>query len=282
MIVEEIEYISPPDVAGVVSALAAHGEGAKILAGGMSLVPMMNLGLARPDVVISLSRVSELRFVTDEDGLRIGGMARHCDLARSDAVRRHAPTLAEAASVIGDVQVRNRGTIGGSLAHGDPAADYLPVLIAQGARCQAVSASGSRWIAVADLVIDVMQTCLRPGEVLVAVEVPLLPGGGASAFARFVRVEGNYAIVTAAAVATAGHVRVVVGGATTTPVVVESVAGDPALAADEITARIDELTEDAYGDVAGDSEYRRAMAGVFGRRVAVRALEARKPEGERG
>lgn len=274
MIVQELEFVAPSDVAGVVSALAEHPYGAKLLAGGMSIVPMMNLGLARPEVVVSLSRVEELRFIDATDGLRIGATTTHAELARNDAVRRLAPMLAKAASGIGDVQVRNRGTIGGSLAHGDPAADYLPVLIAHNARCEVTSSRGSRWIPAVDLVVDIMQTSLEADEVIVAVDLPPPSGDAGSSFARLARVKGNYAIVTAAAVATADSVRAVVGGATATPVVAESFTDEAqgADAVEEIVARIEELTEGAYGDIAGDAEYRRAMAREFARRVAEQAV----------
>lgn len=272
------------DLAAVLEAVSERPYGTKLLAGGMSLVPMMNLGLARPETVVSLSRVSELVFVDESrTTVGIGSMTTHRRIAADQILLRECGMLSEAARGIGDVQVRNRGTLGGSLAHGDPAADYLPVLCACRARCEVASTRGSRWIDADALVVDIMQTSLEPDEVVVQVEVPKRAQRTGSAFARFVRVEGNYAIVTAAAVATEDSVRVVVGGATGTPIAFEVQMEDTQAAGahvvDELEAGIFAAAGDAYGDIAGSADYRRAMARVFCRRVAKQALASLWREG---
>lgn len=284
MITNEFEFRAPTDLQGVLEAIAERPYGTKLLAGGMSLVPMMNLGLTRPEIVLSLSRVAELVFVDESrTTVRIGSMTKHRDVVANEILLRECGMLSEAARGIGDVQVRNRGTLGGSLAHGDPAADYLPVLCAYRARCEVASRRGSRWIDADALLVDIMQTSLELDEVVVQVEVPKRAQRTGSAFARFVRVEGNYAIVTAAAVATQDSVRVVVGGATATPIAVEVQMEDTqavgAHIVDELETGISEGAADAYGDAAGGADYRRAMARVFGRRVAEQALTSFWHEG---
>lgn len=272
MITEELEFLAPADLGAALKALAERPYGAKALAGGMSLVPMMNLGLARPEAVVSLSRIPELAFISDDgNAVRIGSMTTHRELATSEIVLRECEILSKAAGGIGDVQVRNRGTLGGSLAHADPAADYLPVFIACGARCEVASTRGSRWIDADALALDIMQTSLEPDELILHVEFPKLPEAAGTAFARFVRVEGNYAIVTAAALSANGRLRAVVGGATPTPICVDANTADVA----EIGSRVYDAASETYGDIAGDAEYRRAMARVFAQRVAEEALPAR-------
>lgn len=159
MIAQELEFHAPARVEEAVSLLERYGGEAKALAGGMSLVPTMNLGLARPAAVVSLNRLADLAYVAEErSSLRIGALTRHREVERNELIRRRCPLLGEAAASIGDVQVRHRGTIGGSLAHADPAADYLPVLVVTGATATALGPGGRRSIPVRELVVDVMRT----------------------------------------------------------------------------------------------------------------------------
>src|SRR5262249_53675342 len=140
VISQELDFYAPTTLSEALDQLAANAEDGKALAGGMSLVPAMNLGIARPTAVVSLNRLSELDYVREDgDVVRIGAMTRHARIVRDEVVTRSFPLLAQAASGIADVQVRNRGTIGGSIAHADPAADYLPVVLALGATLRAVS-----------------------------------------------------------------------------------------------------------------------------------------------
>jgi carbon-monoxide dehydrogenase medium subunit len=133
MISNEIEFHAPGSLAEALDLLASEGEDLTVLSGGMSLLPMMNLGIVRPSKVLSLNRVSELGHVTERDGeIVIGAMVRHQRVATDPLIQRHAPLVAATARVVSDIQVRNRGTIGGSVAHADPSADYLPALAAAG------------------------------------------------------------------------------------------------------------------------------------------------------
>ncbi len=272
MISSELAFYAPATLAEALEQLAAAEYGATILAGGMSLVPTMNLGLARPETVISLNRIDELAYIEeDADTIRIGAMTRHRDLIGHPIVQAHCPSVAAAASVIGDVQIRNRGTIGGSVAHADPAGDYLPVLAAAGATAVVRSATSERRIGAREFVVDIMRTALEPGELLTELELPKLPADGGSAFVRLARVEGAFAIVNAAAVTSGGSATIAVGGATASPAVAE-VAGDASL--EEAGDAVYEATEDAFGDLSGSAEYRREMARVYARRALAEARDA--------
>jgi carbon-monoxide dehydrogenase medium subunit len=281
VISREIEFHAPRELEGVLALLAQHGADATLLAGGMSLVPAMNLGVAQPGLVVSLNHVAGLDDVTEDgDTLRLGALVRHERVRTDPRIRQHCPFLSEAASLIGDVQVRHRGTLGGSIAHADPAADYLPVLIAAGARITLQSAEGARTLAASDFFVDLMLTDRASTELVVGVEVPKLAPPVGTAYLRLARVEGSFAIVNAAAVIEAGGRtgRVAVGGVGPTPVLVDVGpllgAGLSDAALDAIGDAAFEASADAYGDVSADPEYRQAMARVFARR-AVRAAAER-------
>jgi carbon-monoxide dehydrogenase medium subunit len=274
MISQEFEFHAPPTVAEAVALLAANKDDGKALAGGMSLVPAMNLGIARPTTVISLNRVGELDYVRDDgDVVRIGAMTRHARIESDAVIAESFPLLAEAASVIGDVQVRNRGTIGGSVAHADPAADYLPVMLALGATFSVTSSSGGRTIAAGDFFHGVMATALAPDELLVEIELPKLSSDTGSAYLRLARLEGSFPLASAAAVVDGGPAVVAVGGTTPAPFVVE--IDDPE-ALDDVEAAAKQGASGAFGDLAATAEYRRAMAGIYARRAVEGALAARR------
>jgi carbon-monoxide dehydrogenase medium subunit len=251
----------------------------------MSMMPAMNLGLLRPAAVVSLNHATGLDAIAEDNGsLRIGAMARHSDLVSSQVVQRWAPLLATAASVIGDVQIRNRGTIGGSLAHADPAGDYVGPAVALGAELTLAGLNGRRTIPARDFMVDIMRTAAEPTEILVEIAVPKPADGTRSAYRRLVRVEGNFAIVTAAAVSNGDSLTVVLGGVTSQPVVVERQAGPLAAgeesAFDELGDSAYEACAEAYGDLSGTSDYRREMARVYAKRAA-RAAFATDDEGVR-
>ncbi len=279
MITRELELLRPSTTAEAVALLAERGEDITVLAGGMSLLPMMNLGIVQPDVVMSLNHVSDLSDLTYDGQLRIGATVRHRQVMESDLVNSHSPMLAEAAGKVGDVQVRNRGTMVGSLCHADPACDYSPVIVVAGAEVELVSAAGTRRLPADEFLIDLMFTARELDELVTAVIVPSRPSGAGSAFVRFARVEGSFAIVNAAAVVEAGFgsVRVAIGGVGPIPVLVEATdafADGPGPAAfEELAARAYDAAEYASADIHSDAEYRRHMAGVFARRAVQQAIE---------
>ncbi len=265
-------YVRPGSVAEAVAALAAGGGEAKPLAGGQSLVPLMNLRLARPTVVVDLNRVGELERLAVEDGwLVIGAMVRHRRLATDPLVARHAPLLAEAARWIGHGTIRARGTIGGSLAHADPAAELPCAAIALDAELSVDGPGGGRTVAAADLVDGAFSTRLGGGELITAVRVPLAAGARRWGFAELARRHGDFALVLAAATAGDGVVGVTLGGVAGAPLRVEVEAGldDAGIAA--VAARCRDACHPG-DDVHATAAWRRAMVEVLATRALCQAL----------
>ncbi len=281
MISQEFEFHAPKKLSEALRLLGRHGDDAKVLAGGMSLVPMMTLGLVQPKVVISFNHIDGLEYINeDKDGLRIGALTRHFSVLNNNLIQKHCPLLTEAASHIGDVQVRHRGTIGGSLAHADPAADYPPIMLVMNAQFKLQSAKGERIVKARDFFTGLMQTDLQQGEALTEIRIPKLADGFGSAYVRLQRVEGNFPIVNAAAVIEKGFkaARLGLGGAGQTAVM-EDIGKRVAKGVDD--AALKAISDDAYaasadasGDLNGDTDYRRAMIRVFAQR-AVKAAAAR-------
>jgi carbon-monoxide dehydrogenase medium subunit len=276
VITAEIAFHRPASLADALELLARHRDDAKLLGGGMSLVPTMTLGLARPEILVSLNHVPELREIhEDGDQLRIGATVRHVDLLENPLVARHAPLLAETARHVGDVQVRNRGTVGGSVAHADPAADYLPALVALDASVIATSQRGERVIPAREFFVDVMATAIEPDELISEVRVPK-QGAARGAYRRLARVEGSFAIVNAAAVVRpGGGSTVAIGGIAGSPIVVDASAAVGASLSPAALAQFDDAVRAAcsepFEDLNGDAEYRREMAVVHARRALLAA-----------
>jgi aerobic carbon-monoxide dehydrogenase medium subunit len=286
LISTEIEFSAPESLDGVLSILTEHGYDVTVLSGGMSLLPMMNLGLATPERVVSLNRVATLSSIVEADGeLVIGARVRHAELAADTLVARHCPALAQAAAKIGDVQVRNRGTIGGSISHADPSADYLPVLLASGATVVLDTAGGGRRQLPADeFFVDLMLTAREPTELVTEIRVPKLQAGWGAAYLRLHRVEGSFAIVNAAAILAPDGVGSVlaVGGVGPRPAVVDisgfGASGWTAEAAAAVADAAFEVSAGASDDPMSDAEYKREMARVYARR-AVQAATAMMSSG---
>ncbi len=187
MIPAQFDYVAAESAAHALDLMASLGNEAKLLAGGHSLLPMMKLRLVSPTALIDLGQLSELAGLSaDGDELVIGAMTRHADLAASELARSDAPLLAHAAAQVGDPQIRHRGTIGGSLAHADPAADLPMALLALGGSVQAQGPRGTRRIAADDFFTGFFETSLAPDELLTAVRVPRRPGA-AWGYQKFVR-----------------------------------------------------------------------------------------------
>jgi carbon-monoxide dehydrogenase medium subunit len=271
MIPRAFEYERPASVADAAGLLAKHGDSARILAGGHSLVPMMKLRLAAPETLIDIGGISSLRGISDDGShLAIGALTRHAEVAASDLVRSACPILAQTAAGIGDLQVRNRGTIGGSLAQADPHGDLPTVLVALGGEVTAEGPDGTRTIAAGDLFQGFLQTSLRPDEILTGVRVPKAAHG---AYVKFTRRAQDWAIVGVAAVIDGGSARIALTGMGPTPVRAEAAeraftGGNAAEAAEHAA---DGLTPP--GDAAGSSEYRAHLARVLTRRALEEAAE---------
>jgi carbon-monoxide dehydrogenase medium subunit len=265
--------------------LLAEHPGAKLLAGGHSLLPLLKLRLATPAALIDIGRVPELKGIaTAGDALRIGALTTHAELAASPDVRTSAPALAEAAAVVGDPAVRNRGTIGGNVAHADPASDIPTVLVALQARMLAVGARGERTIDASQFFNGIMATALADDEILSAVIVPAARPGQGSAYVKFAHPASRYAVVGAAAVVTitdgaCSAVSVAIGGlvpfAKRGAAVERALTGqkpDAAVIASAAAKIADDLGSDVSGDIFASAEYRRAMAPVYVKRALAAAI----------
>lgn len=203
MISSAFAYHAPTSVAEAVDLLTEHGEDAKLLAGGHSLIPLMKLRLAEPGVLIDLGKIADMAYIREDGGgLAIGAMTTYAALESSDAVRRRAPVLADAARQVADAQVRNMGTIGGSLAHADPAGDLPAVAIALNAELVTSSQGGHRSIGADDFFVDLLTTALEPTEILNEIRIPALAPRSGTAYAKFGNKASHYAIVGVAAVVT--------------------------------------------------------------------------------
>jgi CO/xanthine dehydrogenase FAD-binding subunit len=265
--------------------LAEHGDAAKVLAGGQSLVPLLNLRLAAPDVLIDVNRVASLDGIAAWDGgLAIGAMARQSALERSRLAQERLPLLVEAARMVGHPTIRHRGTVGGSLAHADPAAELPAAMLALDASFIARSKRGERTIPAADFFIGYLTTALAPDEMLVEVRAPGMPPGTGAAFAELSRRHGDFAICGAAAMVTLDErgacerVRVALCGVGAGPVraqgVEDALHGEtPGGGALESAAQRAVEAIDPPSDIHGSATYRRKMAVVMTRRALALATE---------
>jgi carbon-monoxide dehydrogenase medium subunit len=196
MIPANFDYIAAKSLDEAISLLARHKDDAKILAGGHSLLPAMKLRLMQPKVLIDLGRIRDLSYIKEEGGqIRIGAMTTHFQLEISDVLRRSCPLLPETASHLGDMQVRNKGTIGGSLAHSDPAADWPAAILALDAEIVAASARGDRVIKATDFFVEMLTTSLQAGEILREIRIPSTKGKAAQAYVKVRHPASGFAVV---------------------------------------------------------------------------------------
>ena len=286
------EYHSPQDAEQAL-ALLSELDDAKVLAGGQSLVPLLNFRLAEPAHLVDLNRIGSLAYVRRTDGrLRIGSMVRQSMLEASPVTARHWPILTEALHWVAHPQIRNRGTVGGSVAHADPAAELPITFAALDARFHVRSSGGDRAIEWSDFFVTHLTTALAPDEILVEIEVPPLTPATGWAFTEFARRHGDFALGGAAALVTMDdgicrQARIALLGAADTPIRAD--AAERALAG----VRVDEETaaEAAHlaaadikptGDIHGSSEYRRNLIEAMVRRGVLRAAERAGKEGDGG
>jgi len=284
MIPVAFNYFRARDVADALRLLGEHGDEAKLLAGGHSLIPMMKLRLATPSTIIDISSIPGLAGIR-HDGKRIalGALTTHAALAASRELLEHAPALSHAANELGDPQVRNRGTVGGACAHGDPAADYPAVMLALDATFTLTGEAGTRDVSADDFFIGMFETALREREVLTSIAFAAAPH---SAYAKFHHPASGYAVVGAAVNLTLAGDRIAAAR------VAFSGVGDAAFRAPGVeaaltgvavtdTAKLDAACRDAAagadarGDTFASAEYRAAMADVFVRRAVAKALQPR-------
>ncbi len=258
------EYEAPSSVE---EALPLLGLDSTVLAGGQSLVPLLNLRLAQPELVVDINGIAELDYIRAEDGtLRIGAMTRQVTLERSELVRERWPLLSKAIRLVGHAQIRSRGTVGGSVAHADPAAELPVALTALGARFHLRSPGGTRAVDAAEFFLGPLYTVREPDELLVEVEVPKPAAGAGSGFAEHARTHGDFATAGAAAIVAPGvHAAVVLLGAGPMPVRAE--AAERALTGG---AEPREAAALAAQDV--EDEHRRALCTELARRAIEEAM----------
>lgn len=283
------EYFAPTSLVEAVSLLAQYGYDAKLLAGGQSLIPAMNFRLAQPGVLIDLNLISTLAYIqTTDDGLHLGAMTRQVTIEHSREVARDAPLLHAAMPAIAHVQIRNRGTLGGSLAHNDPAAELPAIMVTLGATMQIEGPQGARTLPAAKFSNALFAANIDADEVLSGVTIPPLPPGTGWGFHEVTRRHGDFALVGAAATVTLDEVgrctqaRLVYFGVGETPTpadrAMQALMGETLtpdiLAAAAQTAAAEEL--DPPGDIHASAAFRRHLAQVVGKRVLAEAVARAK------
>ena len=269
-------YFAPHSVEEALTLLAEHGDGARVLAGGQSLVPLMNMRLAHPSVLVDINGISQLAYIRPWDGgLALGAITRDATLERDASAATRFPLLVEAAHCVGHPAIRNRSTAGGSIAHADPAAELPAVMLALDAVFEVHNRFGSRTIAAKDFFQGYLQTSLKPGELLTELRIPGLPALAGSAFVEFARREGDYALAGVAAVVALDEDGTIadarlglcsVGPAPVRPSAAEALlrgqrpgAEAWSAAASAVIAALDTPPSDIHGS----ADYRRHLAGVL-------------------
>ncbi len=285
MIPAAFEYVKASSVAQAIALLNQHGDEAKVIAGGHSLLPAMKLRLSQPAVLIDIAGVAELKGIkTAGSTLTIGAGETYHAIATSATVISACPVLASCTGQIGDIQVRNAGTIGGALAHADPAADLTAVFLALGGTVMVQSAGGTRSIAADDLFVSMLMTALDSGELITAVSVPVMSKGQGAAYAKLKHPASRYAIVGVAAAVTISNgvvsaCRVAVTGAgpqaVRQPSVEKALIGTSGDAAAIKAACASAGADMEYlGDIHASEDYRRAMVKVYAARALTDAVAA--------
>lgn len=283
MISAAFEYEAPASVAEAIKLLAQLGDRGKALAGGHSLIPLMKLRLAQPEVLVDLGKLNELRYVRSEGGqIAIGALTTHATVASDSTIRAGCALLAETAGHIGDAQVRNRGTIGGVLAHADPASDYPAAILALDTEIVAQGPNGRRTIKATEFFTDLLTTALSPDELIVEVRVPSQGAGTGSTYLKLANKASHYAVVGVAVTVHLANgkidsIGVGITGAGSVPIrasAVEQALTGQAPSDAAIAQASESAAEglDLMADIHGSAEYRAAMTRVFTRRAIQEAV----------
>jgi len=285
MIPPSFDYHLPNSVNDAISMLKKYGSEAKILSGGMSLIPLMKLRLAEPAHLIDINRISGLDYIKESDGfLRIGALAREVDLEKSELVRSKYPLLLDTTLVIADPLVRNRATIGGNLAHGDPANDHPATMLALEAEIVVVGSQGERKIPVTSFFTDLFTTSLSSGEILTEIRIPIPPPGSGGAYFKLERKVGDFATAGVAAQLTVGKddvcERAGIGLTNVGLTPVKARRAEEALRGKKIdgesikrAAQLAAQESEPTADLRGSQEYKRDLVRVLAIRALDRALE---------
>jgi carbon-monoxide dehydrogenase medium subunit len=259
------DYVRPATLDEALGLLAKHGDDAKLLAGGHSLLPAIKLRLAQPKVIVDIGRLPDLRSLRREgDRIVLGALTTHYDIESSDLLKKECPLMPEVAAAIGDVQVRNRGTIGGSLVHADPAADWPAAILALDAEMEVAGPGGRRTVKAADFFVDMLQTAVGPGEILTAIRVS--PTGKNVAYEKFAQKASGFAICGVAVAAGRVGITGVAAKAYRAAAVEKALAAGARDAAEKAVDGVDVL-----GDIHASSDFRAHLARVHTRRALERA-----------
>jgi len=284
MIPASFDYHAPATLDEALALLGQHGDSAKILAGGQSLIPAMRFRLASPEILVDINRIADLSYLEERgDHLAIGAMCREHALEASPVVARSYPLLLDTAQVIADPLVRNKATVGGNLAHADPANDHPATMLAYNAQVIARSASGTRTIAIDDLFVGLFETSLKPGEILTEIRVPRPGPHSSGAYQKIERKVGDYAVAAVAVQLTVDgstiqHIRI--GLTNVSPIPMRATAAEAALTGVALTDAVLEAAGRAAAeecepsaDLRGQVDYKRDMVRVLTKRVVRRAFE---------
>jgi len=278
----DFEYVAPTTIEEAVQLLHTN-EDAKVLAGGHSLLPLMKTRLASPPMLVDIGHIPELRQISVNGGISIGAMATYHEVAQSAELKQRCPILADAIHHIGDAQVRNRGTLGGALAHADPAADMTAIILALGGAITAQGPNGTREIAIDDFFVDMLQTGLEPDEILTAITIPASTGRTGMAYEKFKHPASGYAIVGVATVVHldgAGAIsdcRIAVTGAGPKPqraTLAENMLAGQQPSKENIAAAAEQTSAglELLSDISASEEFRAHLVRVHARRAIERAV----------
>jgi carbon-monoxide dehydrogenase medium subunit len=285
MIPPAFEYLRPNTIPEAIAFLQQHGEEAKILSGGQSLIPMMKLRIARPTYLIDINRIAGLSYIKEEGGvLKIGGLTREAELEASALIRSRYPIIRDTAHVIADPQVRNLATVAGNLAHGDPANDHPATMLALGAQVVATSSGGERIIPIEEFFLSVFSTALQPGEILTEIRIPIPPAHSGGAYFKLERKVGDFATAAVAAQVTldgSGSVqRAGIGLTNVGPTPIKARKAEEFLRGKKLDdANIRQAAQlaadDAQpsSDLRGPAEYKKGLVKELTRRALARAAE---------
>lgn len=282
----KFEYFAPATLSEATALLDQYGDDAKVLAGGQSLMPLMNMRLVRPKVVVDINRISQLQYIsmTPDGGLAIGALTRQREVERSSSVRERIPLLAAALPFIAHVPIRNRGTVGGSMVHADPAAELPAVSVALGAEFVLTGTGNQRVVPAADFFLGYLTTALEPVEMLTEVRFPALAGRWGWGFQEVCRREGDFAMVGAVTLVQLDedhfcrNARITMFGVGGSPVRVEQaeeilVGKQVSGSTIEDVARLVSEALEPVSDIHASAQYRKEVGGVLARRTLEAALE---------
>ncbi|HCL84286.1 MAG TPA: carbon monoxide dehydrogenase [Chitinophagaceae bacterium] len=285
MIPQSFQYESPGTMADAIALLEKHGDEAKILSGGHSLIPMMKLRFATPEYLIDINGIPGLSYIREEKGtVKIGALSREAEIEHSDLLKKHFPIFADVTKLIADPQVRNRGTIGGNLAHGDAANDHPAVMMALQATVIATGSGGSRSIPIDEFFFGFYTTALKQNEILTEIQIPVPPAGTGSAYHKLERKVGDYATAGVAVQLTVdgkGVCKAIgIGLTNVNPIPLRAVRSEQALLgkvinSENIALAAQFASEDCNpsADLRGSEEYKRAMVAVLVKRMVLKAAE---------